>query len=103
MGLVDEPAFNRLKLLVSIAGLCHDLGHGPFSHMFDNLLLPKLGELEWKHEEGSCMMLKALLDEPSAEFHTRLISYKNATFDPTNDIDIIIDMIQGNLSFIAHR
>ncbi|XP_072553050.1 deoxynucleoside triphosphate triphosphohydrolase SAMHD1-like [Salminus brasiliensis] len=49
-------------LCVQIAGLCHDLGHGPFSHMFDRMFIPKVRPgLIWKHENASVQMFDHLV------------------------------------------
>lgn len=46
--------------LIKIAGLCHDLGHGPFSHFFDNYFL-NLVESDVEHEIRSCMILDMII------------------------------------------
>nr|XP_040048551.1 deoxynucleoside triphosphate triphosphohydrolase SAMHD1-like [Gasterosteus aculeatus aculeatus] len=54
---------DRDVLCVQIAGLCHDLGHGPFSHMFDGKFIPKARPgFTWKHEDASVKMFNHLVN-----------------------------------------
>jgi len=46
----------------ALAGLCHDLGHGPFSHVFERELLPRAGVHGWHHEDMSVRVFDAILD-----------------------------------------
>jgi deoxynucleoside triphosphate triphosphohydrolase SAMHD1 len=54
-----------------MAALMHDLGHGPFSHLFDRGVIPELLRLKnisrqsinnWEHEDASEMMFNHMID-----------------------------------------
>ncbi|XP_025115815.1 deoxynucleoside triphosphate triphosphohydrolase SAMHD1-like isoform X1 [Pomacea canaliculata] len=64
-----QPWLNISKkdiLCVQIAGLCHDLGHGPFSHVFDNKFIPLVvKDGSWKHEEASVAMFDYMYNDPA--------------------------------------
>ena len=49
---------NRLKELIAIAGLIHDIGHVAFSHMFDDCIIPKIGGIV--HEYRSVKLIKKM-------------------------------------------
>uniref|UniRef100_A0A3Q1ISP6 HD domain-containing protein n=1 Tax=Anabas testudineus TaxID=64144 RepID=A0A3Q1ISP6_ANATE len=58
--LIDEKDI----LCVQIAGLCHDLGHGPLSHMFESVCQKEDTEEKKKtHEQISTEMFKHLVKE----------------------------------------
>ncbi|KAL0377435.1 UNVERIFIED_CONTAM: Deoxynucleoside triphosphate triphosphohydrolase SAMHD1 [Sesamum radiatum] len=57
---IDRFDMQTLKL----AGLLHDIGHGPFSHLFEREFLPEvLKGSEWSHEQMSVDMVDYIVDE----------------------------------------
>ncbi|XP_017270422.1 deoxynucleoside triphosphate triphosphohydrolase SAMHD1 isoform X2 [Kryptolebias marmoratus] len=81
-------------LCVQIAGLCHDLGHGPFSHMFDGIFMPKARPAKsWKHETVSLAMFDHLVEDnglkPVMKEHGLLLP---------QDLDFIKEQIAGPLN-----
>lgn len=52
---------NADVLCVQIAGLCHDLGHGPFSHTFEEVIDRLCPENKWKHEMATIQMFDKIL------------------------------------------
>ena len=52
--------------LVRVAGLCHDLGHGPFSHAFENWLSKT--NTPFDHEDMSCKIFRLLVKENRLPF-----------------------------------
>uniref|UniRef100_H0VBB6 Deoxynucleoside triphosphate triphosphohydrolase SAMHD1 n=1 Tax=Cavia porcellus TaxID=10141 RepID=H0VBB6_CAVPO len=83
----------RDMLCVQIAGLCHDLGHGPFSHMFDGRFIPLARpEVKWTHEQGSVQMFEYLVN--SNGLRTVMEQYG---LIPEEDICFIKEQIAGPL------
>jgi len=58
LGITDQD-----ELCIEIAGLVHDLGHGPFSHLFDATVLPALGAKGFHHEHASVALFDLLVQE----------------------------------------
>ena len=81
---------DKEKRCVALAGLFHDLGHGPFSHIFDNVVLPRF-----------CPNIEGSTHEKRSQWIVEQI-FKEVQPDGFNgyDIDLIKNIIEPPESMI---
>jgi deoxynucleoside triphosphate triphosphohydrolase SAMHD1 len=88
-----------IKEIIKIAALCHDLGHGPFSHVFDDIFLPSLRNdskkkiYEELHENRSCLILEKIISNNN-------FLKNNINKNEINFIKSLINPSKENTSFL---
>ena len=73
--LIDE----KIIELIKIAGLVHDIGHGPFSHLYDSCLINE------KHEERSKNIFKMIINKYNLDLSNEDINFVCDCIDPPED------------------
>ncbi len=87
-------------LCVELAGLVHDLGHGPFSHMFETFMAQQGGG-RWEHEEMSGKLLREIVStiplrnyfQPSEEEGAEHSQWP--TVQCEEHIEFVVKLIEG--------
>ncbi|XP_028265236.1 deoxynucleoside triphosphate triphosphohydrolase SAMHD1-like [Parambassis ranga] len=88
-------------LCVQIAGLCHDLGHGPFSHLYDQMFIPSAfpnDDPQWKHEKASVQMLDHMVETNNLQSSMELYGLNLQT-----DLKFIKEMIAPQKTDLKQR
>lgn len=103
--LADTEPHNKLTdyviELVKIAGLCHDLGHGPFSHVFDDTFLQTCTHPLEKHENRSGFILQHIVKEKKLPIKDKELKFIQNIINPEKShTGFIYQIVSNNLNGI---
>ena len=101
------------QLCVEIAALLHDLGHGPFSHLWESFTKLANPGSSWEHEKSSLEMLDLMLASELINLHIfsfishiftladNNIKLEQYGLNPIDDLVFIKELIDGPLDKAA--
>ena len=98
----EKKFTEKQKQLIKIAALSHDLGHGPFSHTFDEIVRKKNKSKYVEHEERSGMLIEHILQD--SKFNNfKITGYdidfiKNIIHPKNNHNDYVYQIVSNNLN-----
>ena len=62
----------------------HDLGHCPFSHLLDNVILKEEKSIYKEHENRSCLILNHIVKKNNININDEELSFIYSIINPTN-------------------
>jgi HD superfamily phosphohydrolase len=103
---IASPGLNMwISELIKIAALCHDVGHGPYSHLFDDIFVKNSKYKDHKyasHEQRSCEIIRLIVGE--SEILSKFITSDDIKFiqdiiDPKPHMDgFVYQIVSNNLN-----
>lgn len=96
----NQPELNitdRQILLIKIAGLMHDIGHGSFSHFFDNYFLKNKKKNKYSHHEArSQLIFQEIVNKYTLDITNNEVDFINNLIDPLPHNNNFIYQILSN-------
>ncbi|KAF9587391.1 hypothetical protein IFM89_002031 [Coptis chinensis] len=74
---------------VKFAGVLHDIGHGPFSHLYESEFLPRvLNRCTWSHENMSVDMIDYIVDEHHIDVDSGILKIAKEMILASSEIEV---------------